>query len=120
MYNNCDAYAKRWSLRILSVAVFIVDYLDTAMAGDGNVAALVADVETNHRHYCAKLESIRSLVNLQRLLGFSTASGGSGIRSVLREDSLLVCFWNILSVVEVVRSHKSKHVDPAGGAAQVY
>ena len=39
-----------FSLRILSITVFVVDDLDSAMPGNGDVAALIANVKPNYRH----------------------------------------------------------------------
>ena len=42
------------NLRVLSVAVFIVDNLNAAMACNGDVAALIADVKPNYGHFIIK------------------------------------------------------------------
>ena len=58
-----------FSLRILSVTVFVVNYLHTAMAGNGDVTALVADVEPNYRHFLTKHNTLllgQEMVLLQR------------------------------------------------------
>ena len=41
---------RSYCLRVLSVAVLIVDYLYPAMASNGDVAALIADVKSYHGH----------------------------------------------------------------------